>query len=56
MPTPLFDVIIGNIPGARWPDDPDRKWKPRTALKPQTAITRAQAESKRKPITPLKLP
>ena len=29
---PLFDLIIGNIPGARRPDDPNPKWSTSAAV------------------------
>ena len=35
---PLYELIIGNIPGARVPDDPDETWCVKAA-----AITRSQA-------------
>ena len=35
---PLFDLIVGNIEGARGPDDPDVKWDVATAV-----VTRSQA-------------
>ena len=26
MPLPVYDLIIGNVPGAREPSNPDRSW------------------------------
>ena len=37
---PLFDLIIGNVPGAREPDDPNPEWAVATAV-----ATRAQMRS-----------
>ena len=38
MKDPLFDLIIGNVPGARKPNDPNPEWGVVAA-----AVTRAQA-------------
>ena len=38
LPDAFYDLIIGNIPGAREPDDPNPKWQEACA-----ATTRAQA-------------
>ena len=46
---PLFDLIIGNVPGARRSDDPNPEWGVVTAV-----ATRAQARSGKDPI-PLKM-
>eukprot|EP00105_Crassostrea_gigas_P036821 XP_019920969.1 PREDICTED: uncharacterized protein LOC105323876 isoform X1 [Crassostrea gigas] len=46
----LYDVIIGNIPDARHPKDPDMRWSPSTA---NAVLTRQQARhvgKKTKPI------
>ena len=37
---PLLDLIIGNVPGARKPNDPNLKWGVAAA-----AVTRAQARN-----------
>ena len=49
MKDPLFDLIIGNVPEARKPDDPDPKWGVVAA-----AVTRAQARDRRD-LKPLKV-
>ena len=36
---PLYELIIGNIPGARAPDNPDEDWCVKVA-----ALTRAQTK------------
>ena len=46
---PLFDLIIGNVPGARRSDDPNPEWGVVTAV-----ATRAQARSGKDP-KPLKM-
>ena len=46
---PLFDLIIGNVPGARKPNDPNPEWGVVAA-----AVTRAQARERRNP-KPLKV-
>ena len=46
---PLFDLIIGNVPGARRSDDPNPEWGVVTAM-----ATRAQARSGKDP-KPLKM-
>ena len=38
MKDPLFDLIIGNVPGARKPNDPNPEWGIVAAI-----VTRAQA-------------
>ena len=45
----MYDVIIGNIPNARGPEDPDPSWEI------ACAVTRAQAK-KGQGIPPLKVP
>lgn len=49
MEQPIYDVIIGNIEGAREPNDPD-------PLYPVSAITRQQANRMNKPYPKLKVP
>ena len=49
LQNPLFDLIIGNVPGARRSDDPNPKWGVVTAV-----ATRAQARSGKDP-KPLKM-
>ena len=44
MKDPLFDLIIGNVPGARKPNDPNPEWGVVTA-----AVTRAQARNVENP-------
>ena len=51
MDTPVFDLIIGEVSGARKPHHPDPNWKPILAVE-----TRQQKKDKAKPYTPLKVP
>ena len=60
MPTPLFDVIIGNIPGAREPTDRDLDWRAGVhdgeASEGVGAVTtRSQAKRLNKDISPLQV-
>ena len=50
MANPLYDVIIGNIEGAREPADPDPNWSVAAAM------TRAQARKEAQGTKPLKVP
>ena len=50
LPDTLYDFIIGNVEGARPPDDPDPDWHEACAV-----TTRAQAKRDEK-LTPLKTP
>ena len=50
LPNPMYDVIIGNIPGARGPYDPDPEWRLISAVE-----TRSKAKQSKKPV-PLKVP
>ncbi|XP_071797127.1 uncharacterized protein [Asterias amurensis] len=55
MTKPVYDLIIGNVTGARSPDDPDESWTRTTA--PVCAVqTRAQTKSLDKAFHPLKVP
>ncbi|XP_071795587.1 uncharacterized protein [Asterias amurensis] len=55
MTKPVYDLIIGNVTGARSPDDPDESWTRTTA--PVCAVqTRAQTKSLEKAFHPLKVP
>ncbi|XP_041471848.1 uncharacterized protein LOC121421249 [Lytechinus variegatus] len=55
--TPLYDLILGNIPGVKSPDHPDPHWKPTKIVTPGCAVqTRAQAQREGKPFRPLKTP
>ena len=52
MKNPAYDFILGNISGARQPDDPDHSW-----LQPINAVeTRGQLKQKHKPYKQLKVP
>ena len=44
MKDPLFDLIIGNVPGARKPNDPNPEWGIVAAI-----VTRAQARERGNP-------
>ena len=50
LPETIYDLIIGNVPGARAPDDPDPTWQEAAAV-----TTRAQAK-RSKSLKPLKVP
>ena len=43
LPDAIYDLIIGNVPGARSADDPDPDWQEACAV-----TTRSQAEKKGK--------
>ena len=51
--SPVHDLILGKIEGARAPDEPDRSWK---AVKQEVHAveTRSQKEKKNRPYIPLK--
>ena len=49
LPGAICDLIIGNTPGARAPEDPDPDWQESCAV-----MTRAQAKRKDN-VSPLKL-
>ena len=53
MENPVYDVVIGNIPGARRADDPDQDWTPAKTEVLGAVTTRAQ--KKAKPLPPLKV-
>lgn len=42
LENPLYSLIIGNIPNARDPKDPDRSWKPNQA---NAVVTRQQSRN-----------
>ena len=44
---PLFDLIIGNVPGARMPDDPNPKWSTSAAV---TTREQERASESSKPL------
>ena len=62
MPTPLFDVIVGNIPGARDPESPLEQWRPIIELEgkvldfTQAVTTRQQERKQKEEQTPLEVP
>ena len=49
MEKPIYDLIIGNISGARESNDPDLLWT-------TNVVTRQQAKNRLKPYKPLKVP
>ena len=51
MPSPLYDVIIGNVPGARGPGDPDPLFAETAAVE-----TRSQMQKSSKGVKPLVTP
>ena len=50
---PIYDVVLGNIPGAREPNDPDENWKGDQGL---AVVTRNQRKNETKPVRKLKVP
>ncbi len=65
MQNTLYDVIVGNIAGARSPGDPDRHWcysnshepqDQQTVVQTQAVQTRAQKRVTEKPLKKLKIP
>ena len=57
MAMPIYDLIIGNIPGAHQPDQPDRSWKMPTNIEESHAvITRQQGKKARELTKPLHVP
>ena len=62
MPTPLFDVIVGNIPGARDPESPLEQWRPISELEgkdmvfTQAVTTRQQERKQKQEHNPLEVP
>jgi transposase InsO family protein len=56
MDNPLYDLVIGNIPGARGPNDPDKDWKYPSTNDVCAVETRGQKLRKTKPFTPLSTP
>ena len=54
LPDPIYDLVIGNVPGARAADDPDPSWQDH--LQEANIVTaRSQAKTAGKSI-PLKIP
>lgn len=56
MDNPLYDLVIGNIPGARGPADPSKDWKYSNVDEVGAVETRGQKVRKSKPFTPLSTP
>ncbi|XP_033752174.1 uncharacterized protein LOC117335982 [Pecten maximus] len=54
LDTPLYDLIIGNVDGARPPDQPDGSWK-RTQETMLAVETRAQCHRRQQSYKPLKV-
>ena len=52
MERPVYDLVIGNIPGARAADDPDKDWEPDDMVA-GAVVTRRQAKVKK--LSPLKV-
>ena len=42
LPDPIYDLVIGNVPGARAADDPDPSWQDHVQ-EASTVTTRSQA-------------
>ena len=66
MENPLYDLIIGNVSGARDPQRPDEEWQPPARLKATNEVdemtptekvatveTRSMKEKKERPLKPL---
>ncbi len=53
LPDPLYDLLIGNVDGARAPDDPDPEWYETCAV---TTRSQAKKGNKAKPLETLKVP
>lgn len=69
MDKPLYDLVLGNLPGVRDPHKPDHKWKPPTVDKSDNATRNCSMEAEECPhyvsatvkphedkITPLSVP
>lgn len=68
MPTPIYDLILGNIPGCREADNPDHDWAPmpkttcredHTYLvddKTAAVLTRSQIKKKERQLKPIHTP
>jgi hypothetical protein len=56
MKAPLYDLIIGNIPHARDPNNPDENWDRLSIQIGQSVTTRKQAEEERKAVKSLLVP
>ena len=54
LPDPIYDLVIGNVPGARAADDPDLSWKDHVQ-EVSTLTTRSHAKKAGKSI-PLEVP
>ncbi|XP_069108215.1 uncharacterized protein, partial [Argopecten irradians] len=54
MDNPVYDVILGNIPGVRHANGPDKDWKPKEVV--QAVQTRAQVKRDGQQYRPLKVP
>ena len=56
MESPIYPLVLGNIPGIRSPSDPNPEWNSLKEKETVAVLTRAQSEKLKKPITPLKVP
>ena len=59
MENPVYGLVLGNIPGARAPDDPDPQWKMQITsgtVQGMAVQTRAQAKDGSKPLRPMRVP
>ena len=54
LPDPIYDLVIGNVPGVRAADDPDPSWKDHLQ-EANTVTARSQAKTAEESI-PLKIP
>ena len=56
MPMPIYDLIIGNVPGAREPDNPDLTWNPAKQHEVGHAVVTRHQSQQKKAMKPLFVP
>ena len=56
MKSPVYDLIVGNIPGAREPNEPNLEWKKvEQEVEVSSVLTRAQVEKEKQVLKPLQV-
>ena len=55
MKNPIYDVVVGNVDGARLSDDPDINWSPTRCQGIGAVITRGQEARVKVDVKPLKV-
>ena len=55
MKNPIYDVVVGNVDGARPSDDPDNNWSPTRCQDIEAVITRGQKARAKVDVKPLKV-